>query len=107
MSKKKAVRKLIHGKNVYFAAEGTHPSQVSGIFKDDPAYAEFLEILREQREEDYRRRIDEIDKACAAETKTCSSSTRRNLAPPKSAPDPHGKSKEHATHPPFRDFHHC
>ncbi|MBM3242599.1 type II toxin-antitoxin system Phd/YefM family antitoxin [Candidatus Poribacteria bacterium] len=30
-----------------------HPDAVSGIFKDDPLFEEFLEILREMREEDY------------------------------------------------------
>jgi hypothetical protein len=53
MSTKKPARKvkLVHGKNVVFAPEGSHPRQVSGMFKDDPAFDEFLEILREQREE--------------------------------------------------------
>jgi hypothetical protein len=76
MSKKKSDRtdKLIPGKNVFFAPEGTHPSQVSGIFKDDPTFDEFLEILREQREEDYRQRIAEIDKELATEAKACLSS---------------------------------
>jgi hypothetical protein len=34
---------------------------VSGVFKDDPTFEEFCEILRQQREEDYRRANKEID----------------------------------------------
>ena len=30
-----------------------HPSAVSGMFRNDPLFDEFLEILRENREEDY------------------------------------------------------
>lgn len=30
-----------------------HPSAVSGMFRNDPLFEEFLEILREMREEDY------------------------------------------------------
>jgi len=30
-----------------------HPSVVSGMFRNDPLFDEFLEILRENREEDY------------------------------------------------------
>jgi hypothetical protein len=46
---------------IYRPPEGSHPSQVSGLFKDDPAFEEFREILRQQREEDYRRVNEEID----------------------------------------------
>jgi hypothetical protein len=44
MSTKKPARKikLVHGKNVFFAPEGSHPRQVSGMFKDDPTFDEFL-----------------------------------------------------------------
>lgn len=30
-----------------------HPGTVSGVFKNDPLFEEFLEIMREMREEDY------------------------------------------------------
>ena len=66
--------KLIQGKNVFFAPEGSHPSKVSGMFKDDPTFDEFLEILHEQREEDYRQTICEIDRELAQEAKACLSS---------------------------------
>ena len=33
--------------------EGLHPSQVSGMFQDDPTFEEFCEILRQQRVADY------------------------------------------------------
>ena len=61
---------------IYQPPEGSHPSQVSGIFKDDPAFEEFREILRQQREEDYRRANEEIDAMIRQEeeAKGCSSS---------------------------------
>jgi hypothetical protein len=34
--------------------EGLHPSQVSGMFQDDPTFEEFCEILRQQRTADYQ-----------------------------------------------------
>jgi len=37
-------------------SEGRHPAQVSGLFQNDPAFEEFREILRQQREEDYQQR---------------------------------------------------
>ena len=76
MSMKKSGRavKLIQGKNVFFAPEGSHPSKVSGMFKDDPTFDEFLEILHEQREEDYRQTISEIERELAQEAKACLSS---------------------------------
>ena len=46
---------------VRFAANGSHPSKVSGIFRDDPAFAEFRKILVEQHEEDSRQVNEEID----------------------------------------------
>jgi len=36
------------------APEGLHPSQVSGMFQDDPTFEEFCEILRQQRAADYQ-----------------------------------------------------
>ncbi len=46
---------------VRWAPKGSHPSQVSGLFKDDPTFEEFREILRQQREDDYRQADEEID----------------------------------------------
>jgi hypothetical protein len=44
MSTKKPARKvkLIRGKKVFFAPEGSHPRHVAGMFKDDPTFDEFL-----------------------------------------------------------------
>jgi hypothetical protein len=46
---------------LHWEPEGNHPSEVSGMFKDDPTFEEFCEILRQQREEDYRQVNEEID----------------------------------------------
>ena len=53
-----------------------HPSQMSGMFKDDPTFEEFREILRQQREEDLRLANEEIDATIRKEeeAKGCSSS---------------------------------
>jgi hypothetical protein len=60
---------------VRYAVKGNHPSEVSGLFRDDPAFAEFLEILREQREEDRRQTNAELDAFIREEeTRECSSS---------------------------------
>jgi len=63
--------------SVYWAPEGTHPADVSGLFENDPAFEEFRDILREQREEDSRRANEEIDAMIREEeeAKRCSSST--------------------------------
>ena len=57
--------------------EGFHPSQVSGIFQDDPAFEEFCEILRQQRVADYQQAQEDVDAMVRKEeeTKRCSSST--------------------------------
>ena len=39
-----------------------HPSQVSGMFKDDPTFEEFREILRQQREDDLKLANEEISR---------------------------------------------
>jgi hypothetical protein len=48
-------------RGVRWAPQGSHPSQVSGMFKKDPTFKEFRKILRQQRQEDYRRANKEID----------------------------------------------
>lgn len=60
-----------------WAPKGSHPSQVSGLFKDDPTFEEFREILRQQREDDYRQGDEEIDAMIRKEEEVqrCSSST--------------------------------
>jgi hypothetical protein len=62
---------------VRWAPKGSHPSQVSGLFKDDPTFAEFREILRQQREDDYQEMNKEIDAQLRREEEDqeCSSST--------------------------------
>ena len=62
---------------VRWAPKGSHPSQVSGLFKDDPTFEEFREILRQQREDDYRQADEETDTMICQEEETqrCSSST--------------------------------
>jgi len=57
--------------------EGLHPSQVSGIFQDDPTFEEFCEILRQQRAADYQQAQENVDAMVRKEeeTKRCSSST--------------------------------
>ncbi|MBI3798493.1 MAG: hypothetical protein HY268_16215 [Deltaproteobacteria bacterium] len=62
---------------VHRAAEGSHPSQVSGMFKDDPTFAEFREILHKQRKEVYRRANEKIVARTRKEgkAKRCSFST--------------------------------
>ena len=65
MSRKRKTKPKISSKldsrSVHWAPDGSHPSQVSGIFKGDVTFEEFREILRQQREEDYRRANEEID----------------------------------------------
>src|SRR5213079_2917634 len=67
-SKKKTKKAKLDG--VIAASDGRHPAQVSGSFQNDPTFEAFRKILREQREEDYRRAEEEIEAA-----KKCSSST--------------------------------
>ena len=57
--------------------EGLHPSQVSGMFQDDPTFEEFCEILRQQHAADYQQAQEDIDATVCKEeeTKWCSSST--------------------------------
>jgi hypothetical protein len=62
---------------VYGMPEGLHPSQVSGIFQDDPTFEEFCEILRQQRAADYQQAQKDVDAMVRKEEETerCSSST--------------------------------
>jgi hypothetical protein len=46
---------------VFWAPTESHPSQVSGLFQDDPTFEEFCAILRQQRAEDYGRANEAID----------------------------------------------
>jgi hypothetical protein len=57
--------------------EGLHPSQVSGMFQDDPTFEEFCESLRQQRAADYQQAQEDVDAMVRKEeeTKRCSSST--------------------------------
>jgi len=48
-------------RDVLWAPAERHPSQVSGLFQDDPTFEEFRAILRQQRAEDYRRANEAID----------------------------------------------
>jgi hypothetical protein len=54
---------------------GKHPARVSGLFRNDPTFEDFRKILGEQREEDYRRAMEEIEPLRQEEAKKCSSST--------------------------------
>jgi len=62
---------------VFWAPAESHPSQVSGLFQEDPTFEEFCAILRQQRAEDYRRAHEAIDAMIRKEeeAKQCSSST--------------------------------
>jgi hypothetical protein len=62
---------------VCWEPEGHHPSQASGIFKDDPTFEEFRDILRRQRAEDYQQAHEDLDAMMRREkeAKRCSSST--------------------------------
>jgi len=62
---------------VWGVPEGLHPSQVSGMFQDDPTFEEFCEILRQQRAADYQQAQEDVDAMVRKEeeTKRCSSST--------------------------------
>ena len=62
---------------VFWAPSESHPSQVSGLFQNDPTFEEFCAILRQQRVEDYRRVNEAIDTMIRKEeeAKQCSSST--------------------------------
>ena len=46
---------------VFWAPTESHPSQVSGLFHDDPTFEEFCAILRQRRAVDYRRANEVID----------------------------------------------
>jgi len=46
---------------VFWAPTESHPSQVSGLFQNNPAFEEFCAILRQQRAEDYRQANEAID----------------------------------------------
>lgn len=67
----------LDGRSVRWAPKGSHPSQVSSLFKNDPTFKEFRKILRQQRQEDYRLADKEIDATIRKkeETKRCMSST--------------------------------
>lgn len=62
---------------VCWGPEGSHPAQVSGLFRDDPTHEEFCEILRQQRTADYQQAQEDTDAMVRTEeeTKRCSSST--------------------------------
>lgn len=63
--------------SVCWALAGSHPAQGAGMFQHDPTSAEFCDILRQQREEDYRQTQEAIDVIIheEEEIKRCSSST--------------------------------
>ena len=56
--------------------EGVHPSQVSGMFQDDPTFEEFCDILRQQRAADYQQAQEDVDAMVRTDEETgrCSSS---------------------------------
>jgi hypothetical protein len=62
---------------VWEAPEGLHPSQVSGMFQDDPTFEEFCEILQQQRAADYQQAQEDVNAMVRKEeeAKRCSSST--------------------------------
>jgi hypothetical protein len=62
---------------VFWAPTESHPSQVSGLFQDNPTFEEFCTIVRQQRVEDCRRANEVIDAMIRKEeeAKQCSSST--------------------------------
>jgi hypothetical protein len=61
---------------MYGMPEGLHPSQVSGMFQDDPTFEEFCDILRQQRAADYQQAQEDVDAMVRKEeTGRCSSST--------------------------------
>ena len=64
-------------RHVRWAPAESHPSQVSGLFADDPTFEEFCEIVRQQREEDSQRASEDIAAVIrqAEEAKRCASST--------------------------------
>ena len=69
--KRKPKKHRLVGRAVKLAPEDSHPSQVSGAFKDDPTFGEFRAILRQQREEDYEQvkpltRQEEEHQACSS-----------------------------------------
>jgi len=66
---------LIPGKNVIIPTGGGDPARVSGMFANDPAFEEFRQILREQREDDLRQTIEEMEADRTREATACSSST--------------------------------
>ena len=73
--KRKPKKDRLVGRAVKLAAEDSHPSQVSGAFKDDPTFGEFRAILRQQREEDYEQvkpltRQEEEHPACSSSIPT-------------------------------------
>lgn len=80
MSQKRKPKTTTNGKSdnryIHWVPEGSQPSQVSGIFKDDPTFEEFCEILQQQREEDYQQANEEIEAMIRKEkeAKRCSSS---------------------------------
>lgn len=76
-SQTKIMNARLDNRYVRWAPKGSHPSQVSGLFKDDPTFEEFREILRQQREGDYRQADEEIDAMIRKEEEVqrCSSST--------------------------------
>ena len=62
----------LDGGSVRWAPKGSHPSQVSGMFQNDPTFAEFRNILHQQREEDYRQANKEIDAMIRLDAESCS-----------------------------------
>ena len=50
--------------------EGPHPSQVSGMFRDNSTFEEFCDILRQQRAADYQQAQEEVDAIVRKEDET-------------------------------------
>jgi len=51
------------------APAGLHPSQVSGMFQDDPTFEEFCEILRQQHAADYQQAQEDVDAVIEGQSK--------------------------------------
>jgi hypothetical protein len=86
--KTRTTKGKLDSRSVHWTPEGSHPSQVSGMFEADPTFKEFCEILRQQREEDYRRANEAIDaiideeeeaKGCLSSTRTPSHTTKARI----------------------------
>lgn len=57
---KQAGKALLDDRDVRWAPKGNHPSEASGLLRDDPTFKEFHEILQQQRQAYYQQANSDV-----------------------------------------------